>query len=109
MTRRHITAAFLLGALSLASGCKDFLDVNTNPNAPESVSANLYLPPMDHWMVTAPQYDGRFIGRYTQQWANTNGVPRSAPGTAWATTRPATTAPSSGVTCTGRSARTSST
>ena len=74
MTRRHIPAALLLGALSLASGCKDYLDVNTNPNAPESVSANLYLSPMEHWMVTAPQYDGRFIGRYTQQWANTNGV-----------------------------------
>ena len=68
MTRRHITAALLVGPLSLANGCKDFLDVNTNPNAPEAVSANLYLSPMEHWMVTAPQYDGRFIGRYTQQW-----------------------------------------
>jgi hypothetical protein len=74
MTRRHKTAAILVGALSLANGCRDYLDVNTNPNAPESVSANLYLSPMEHWMVTAPQYDGRFIGRYTQQWANTNGV-----------------------------------
>src|SRR6266581_8036360 len=23
---------------------------------------------MLHWMVTAPQYDGRFVGRYTQEW-----------------------------------------
>jgi hypothetical protein len=23
---------------------------------------------MEHWMVTSPQYDGRFVGRYTQQW-----------------------------------------
>ncbi len=57
-----------LGALGLTTSCKDFLDVNTNPNAPQSVSANLYLPPMVHWMVTAPQYDGRFVGRYTQEW-----------------------------------------
>jgi hypothetical protein len=62
-----------LGAVGLTASCKDFLDVNTNPNAPQTVSANLYLSPMEHWMVTAPQYDGRFVGRYTQEWALTNG------------------------------------
>src|SRR6266566_4780278 len=61
MNRRHTTIALLAGFLSLASGCRDYLDVNTNPNAPEAVSANLYLSPMEHWMVTAPQYDGRFV------------------------------------------------
>ena len=66
MKKRY--AALLLGALGLATGCKDFLDVNTNPNAPQSVTANLYLAPMIHWMVTSPQFDGRFVGRYTQQW-----------------------------------------
>ncbi|HTE45747.1 MAG TPA: RagB/SusD family nutrient uptake outer membrane protein, partial [Gemmatimonadaceae bacterium] len=70
MKRRHIV--FLAGLLSLASGCKDFLDVNTNPNAPQIVTANLYLPPMIHWMVTAPQYDGRFVGHYTQEWISTS-------------------------------------
>jgi hypothetical protein len=74
MNRRHTTIALLAGLLSLASGCRDYLDVNTNPNAPEAVSANLYLSPMEHWMVTAPQFDGRFIGRYTQQWILANGV-----------------------------------
>src|SRR5947209_6629286 len=73
MTRRHITVALLVGALGLANGCQNYLDVNTNPNAPETVSANLYLAPMEHWMVTAPQFDGRFIGRYTQEWVLTNG------------------------------------
>ena len=61
------------GALCATAGCQNFLDVNRNPNAPESVSANLYLSPMEHWMVTAPQFDGRFIGRYTQQWFLANG------------------------------------
>jgi hypothetical protein len=42
--------------------------VNDNPNAPETVTANLYLPPMLHWVATGPQFDGRFIGRYTQEW-----------------------------------------
>ena len=74
INRRHITMAFAAGVLCLAGACKDYLDVNTNPNAPESVSANLYLSPMEHWMVTAPQFDGRFIGRYTQQWILANGV-----------------------------------
>jgi hypothetical protein len=64
-----IRGALLAGLLVVpAASCKDFLDVNTNPNSPQAVSANLYLSPMEHWMVTAPQYDGRFIGRYTQQW-----------------------------------------
>jgi hypothetical protein len=59
----------LAGFLSLSNGCQEFLDVNTNPNAPQIVSANLYLPAMEHWMVTAPQYDARFIGRYAQEWS----------------------------------------
>jgi hypothetical protein len=74
MNRRHISTALVVGFLSLAGGCKDYLNVNTNPNAPESVSANLYLSPMEHWMVTSPQYDGRYIGQYTQQWIPTQGV-----------------------------------
>ncbi len=31
----------LAGFLTLSGGCKDFLAVNTNPNAPETVAANL--------------------------------------------------------------------
>jgi len=60
--------ALLACSLGLLSGCDNFLDVNTNPNAPETVAANLYLPPMLDWMVSTPLWDGRFVGRYTQQW-----------------------------------------
>lgn len=61
-------AAFVAGVLALsAAACQDFLDVNKNPNGPEVVSANLYLPPMIHWMVTSPQYDGRYVGLYNQE------------------------------------------
>jgi hypothetical protein len=74
---KRICALLLAGLLLAPAGCKDFLDVNTNPNAPETVSANLYLPPMLHWVATAPQYDGRYIGPYTQQWM----VPSSSPNT----------------------------
>jgi hypothetical protein len=75
MKRRYTTraaAALAAGALALAAGCRDFLDVNDNPNGPQSVTSNLYLAPMLHWMVTTPQFDGRFIGLYTQQFFTTN-------------------------------------
>lgn len=62
------SAVLLAGALTVVNGCSDYLDVNSNPNAPETAAANLYLSPMLHWMVTTPQYDGRVIGDYTQQW-----------------------------------------
>lgn len=68
MTRLFRRAALAAALLLSSTACDDFLDVNTNPNGPETVTANLYLPPMLHWMATAPLYDGRFVGRYTQQW-----------------------------------------
>jgi hypothetical protein len=60
--------ALLAAALTLTNGCEDFLDVNQNPNGPEIVTANLYLPPMLHWMVTSQPFDGRFIGDFVQNW-----------------------------------------
>lgn len=67
-TIRMGACAALLALSALSAGCKDFLDVNENPNAPQTVSANLYLSPMLYWMATSPLWDGRFVGRYTQQW-----------------------------------------
>ncbi|MEO7773748.1 MAG: RagB/SusD family nutrient uptake outer membrane protein [Steroidobacteraceae bacterium] len=66
--KKKFFAALVAGALVLPVSCQEFLDVNTNPNGPQAVSANLYLSPMLHWMVTSPQFEGRFVGRYTQQW-----------------------------------------
>ena len=71
MKRRYHTV-LLAGCLFFAPACKDWLDVNTNPNGPQTVSANLYLAPMLHWMVTSPAFDGRFIGLYTQEYVSTN-------------------------------------
>jgi hypothetical protein len=65
---KKLHTALLVGTLMVPAACSDYLDVNTNPNGPEVVSANLYLPPMLHWMVTSPQFEGRFIGRYAQEW-----------------------------------------
>src|SRR3972149_110262 len=61
-------AALFAGVLAMTASCEDFLDVNDNPNGPEIVTANLYLPPMLHWLVADAQWDGRFLGRYVQNW-----------------------------------------
>ncbi len=72
-----VGTAVLVGALTLGStACKDFLDVNTNPNAPQNTEANNYLAPMMHWLGTSEQYDGRFVGRYAQEWV----LPSATPG-----------------------------
>lgn len=78
---KKIFTVLLVGALCVPAGCNDYLDVNTNPNAPQTVSANLYLAPMLHWMVSAPQYDGRFIGHYTQEWYSSSTA--NSPGRTW--------------------------
>jgi Starch-binding associating with outer membrane len=68
MRRTATRTALLVSALTVIAGCKDFLDVNENPNGPQVVSANLYLSPMLHWMATSPQVDARYVGRYAQEW-----------------------------------------
>ncbi len=68
MKKTKIFGALIVASLVVPTACKDYLDVNTNPNAPQAVAANLYLAPMIHWMGTSPQFDGRFVGRYTQNW-----------------------------------------
>lgn len=79
MNTKH--AALLIGVVVLSGGCREFLDVNTNPNGPQSVSANLYLPPMLHWMVSSPQFDGRFVGHYAQEWVSTSTA--TSPASTW--------------------------
>lgn len=80
LRRSGIRRTLAASALVLAAGCQDFLDVNTNPNGPQAVSANLYLAPMIHWMATSPQFDGRYVGLFTQQW---HSVLTGAPATTW--------------------------
>jgi hypothetical protein len=78
---KRLRAVLLIAFFTLGNGCSDYLDVNTNPNAPQIVSANLYLAPMIHWMVTAPQFDGRFVGHYTQEWLSTS--TNTSPASTW--------------------------
>jgi len=73
LVRRVATMAAAASTLGLAAGCQNFLDVNENPNAPQTVAPVLYLPPILHWVATSEQFDGRFIGRYTQNWTLPSG------------------------------------
>jgi hypothetical protein len=66
-------AALLAAGLLVPVACKDFLDVNTNPNAPETVTPSAYLPPLLHWVAASPLFDGRYEGQYTQEWVPANG------------------------------------
>ena len=75
---RNARIALVAGSLGLLAGCENFLDVNNNPNAPETVSANTYLPPMQHQIATGLQLDGRYIGQYTQQWVTSGNTSLNA-------------------------------
>ena len=52
------------------SGCKKYIDVNTNPNAPVIVDASALLPPMLSGMARGVWYDSRYIGQYAQEWGS---------------------------------------
>ena len=77
---RKSQLALVAGLMCLPVACEKYLDVNTNPNAPQTVAPNLYLAPMVHWLATSPQFDGRFVGHFTQEWYTSNA---GAPGTTW--------------------------
>lgn len=51
---------------SLGFGCTDYLDINTNPNVPQEAPAHALLPPMTQAIAQAVQFDGRYIGKYIQ-------------------------------------------
>jgi hypothetical protein len=81
-TMRKLSAVVLVAMFAVGTtACEGWLDVNTNPNAPQEVSPNLYLAPMIHWLVNSEQFDGRFIGRYTQMWMLPSGTANALPST----------------------------
>lgn len=68
--KKIIYSCFIILALVVSVGCKKWLDVNKNPNGPEKIAANLYLAPMIAYVVAAEQWDGRFVGKYIQNWSS---------------------------------------
>src|SRR6476619_759103 len=58
-------------ALLLLSACQDFLDVNTNPNAPESATVDIRLPALEATFIHSSYYGAVALwgSEWTQQWA----------------------------------------
>ncbi|MBO3098322.1 SusD/RagB family nutrient-binding outer membrane lipoprotein [Gelidibacter pelagius] len=74
MKKLLYTFLIITGTLTF-SGCSDYLDVNTNPNGPDALlQPELFLPQIQSEMAVAVQWDGRFTGFYTQNWAYTSGA-----------------------------------
>ncbi len=58
--------------LALAAGaCSDFLDVNTNPNAPENATVDIRLPALEATFIHSSYYGAVALwgSEWTQQWA----------------------------------------
>ena len=73
---KHAGTAALACVVALSASCKNFLDVNNNPNGPSSatVSPNLYLAPMLNWLVSDPQWDvSGGIPQYVQNFMDVTG------------------------------------
>lgn len=72
---KKITTIILLAAgIFTFTGCEDYLDVNTNPNGPDALlQPELFLPQIQSELAVAVQWDGRFTGFYTQNWAFATG------------------------------------
>lgn len=64
----------MIAGILTVSSCDDYLDVNTNPNGPDALlQPELFLPQIQSELATAIQWDGRFTGLYTQNWAYSSG------------------------------------
>jgi hypothetical protein len=64
--KKILLSLITAGLILFTTGCDDYLDVNTNPNGPQSVSPFLYLSPMEAQNAEAIGYDARMFGYYTQ-------------------------------------------
>lgn len=54
------------GAVMLLSSCKKYLDVNTNPNAPQEVDPALYIASIENNYALGMQFDARMMGPFIQ-------------------------------------------
>lgn len=74
MKQRLYIAGFLLTVL-FASGCKKFLNVNSDPDTTQAPSVSSVFPAMLAGIPRGIQFDARYVGKYIQNWntmANNN-------------------------------------
>ena len=70
ITQRTVRALPVLLALGLGS-CQSFLDVNNNPNAPETATVDIRLPALEMTFLHSTYYGQTALwgSEWTQQWA----------------------------------------
>src|SRR6185369_10325723 len=68
--KRAAKAVPVLLALQVGA-CSDFLDVNTNPNAPENATVDIRLPALEATFIHSSYYGAVALwgSEWTQQWA----------------------------------------
>ncbi len=74
MKQRIYIAGFLLTML-IASGCKKYLNINSDPDTTQAPSVSSVFPAMLAGIPRGMQYDARYLGKYIQNWltmANAN-------------------------------------
>ena len=64
--KKYILSFTLLTSLLSFTGCKKFLDVNSDPDTPQNPDASSVFPAMLAAIPRGTQFDGRFIGKYIQ-------------------------------------------
>lgn len=75
MKQRIYIAGFLLTML-VASGCKKYLNINSDPDTTQAPSVSSVFPAMLAAIPRGTQFDARYVGKYVQNWltmANNNG------------------------------------
>lgn len=68
MKRIHIITIAAL--LTLAGGCKKWLDINTDPANPQEGSAEILLSPVQYQMANNLVLDYRMLMKYIQNWGS---------------------------------------
>lgn len=70
--RKIFCATLVAASLFATTGCENWLDVNTNPNGPDRLEQpDLFLPQIQATLGVGIQWDGRFVGQYTQMFTST--------------------------------------
>lgn len=70
--KKILHASLIAVSLLAFTGCESYLDVNTNPNGPDTLlQPELFLPQIQSELAVGIQWDGRFAGFYTQNWGYT--------------------------------------
>jgi hypothetical protein len=66
----------MIATLFGGTGCKKFLNINSDPDTPQEPAVSSVFPAMLAGIPRGVQYDSRYLGKYTQNWltyGNANG------------------------------------